>query len=186
MRTDLSLLLAGLLAVLGSSCTAPQPQAEPQPDYRLTATIKDIMDSMVDPAADYVWESVKTTITEKAVEEKRPRTDKDWAEVRRHAIMLLEATNLLVMPGRKVAPSGQKSENPNIELEPAQIEVRINQDRKSWIELSHALHDTIVPVLKAIDNKNAEELQDSGDAIDRACENCHLKYWYPNETGPRR
>jgi len=22
----------------------------------------------------------------------------------------------------------------------------------------------------------------AGDAIDKACENCHLKYWYPEEA----
>jgi hypothetical protein len=36
--------------------------------------------------------------------------------------------------------------------------------------------------LKAIDARDKEALLDSGDAIDQACENCHVKYWYPNEA----
>ena len=33
--------------------------------------------------------------------------------------------------------------------------------------------------LKAIESKNADDLLNAGQAIDTACENCHLKYWYP-------
>jgi len=33
--------------------------------------------------------------------------------------------------------------------------------------------------LKAIDAKNVMGLLDAGEGIDNACENCHLKYWYP-------
>jgi len=35
---------------------------------------------------------------------------------------------------------------------------------------------------KAIEKKDVEGLLNSGDGIDKACENCHLKYWYPNEA----
>ena len=171
--------------VLSSSCRAQQQAPEPQTDYRPTATIKEIMDSMVDPNADYVWESVSTVLTEKEVIEKVPKTDKEWAELRRHAVTLLEATNLLVMPGRKVAPSGAKSENPNIELEPEKMEALINQDWKTFVELAHGLHDTMIPVIRAIDKKDPQEIENLGDSIDRACENCHLKYWYPNEIRPQ-
>ena len=30
----------------------------------------------------------------------------------------------------------------------------------------------------------AEGLSEAGEAIDTACENCHLKYWYPNGGPP--
>src|SRR5262245_45579567 len=105
MRKSLLLVLTGLFFFLAVSCgqqqQPPAAAAAPaQPDYVLTATIKDIMDSMVDPNADYIWESVETVVSAKGVEEKMPRTDEEWKEVRRHAIALAEATNLLRMPGR--------------------------------------------------------------------------------------
>src|SRR6266850_8425497 len=100
MRTYLLLLPATLLLV---ACTASQPAAQPTGDYRINATIKDIMDSMVDPGADFIWESVATTVSERGVEEKAPKTADEWKDVRRHAIMVYEAGNLLLMPGRKVA-----------------------------------------------------------------------------------
>ena len=55
------------------------------------------MDSMVDPSADFLWESVATIVTRKGTEERRPRTDDEWKAVRRAAITLMEATNLLIM-----------------------------------------------------------------------------------------
>ena len=178
MRRYVWLLLLGAGLFLASACKAQQP---PTPEYRLTATIKDIMDSMVDPSADVLWESVATIVSATGTEERRPKTDEDWANVRRRAITLVEATNLLKMPNRKVAKAGEKSENPNIELEPEQIEKLLNDDRQAWTTLSTGLFDAASIALQAINAKNAEGLLDAGEKIDAACETCHLKYWYPNQ-----
>src|SRR5262245_26393952 len=112
MRTLCSLTLIGVLSLVCNSCSSPktQPSAPAQQaEYRPTATVKDIMDSMVDPGSDYIWDAVETVVSAKGVEEKAPHTDEEWKEVRRHAIMLLEATNLLQIPGRHVAKADRKS-----------------------------------------------------------------------------
>lgn len=170
-----------LILLLCSSCSAPQP-APAGPEFRTTATVKDIMDSIVDPSADGLWDAVAITISAAGTEEKAPHTDEEWAEVRRHGIRLLEATNLLLIPGRRIAKPGEKAENPNVELAPEQIETLVNQDRDSWMKFAHGLHDATQVALKAIDEKNSEALLYAGDGIDKACESCHLKYWYPNEA----
>jgi hypothetical protein len=175
-----------VVLILCSSCGSPQsqPAAQPQPEYRTTATVKDIMDSMVDPGADFIWESVETVVSAKGVEEKAPHTDEEWKDVRRHAIMLLEATNLLQIPGRHVARPGEKAEDPKVELSPEQIEDMINKDRASWIKHAHSLHDATMEAFKAIEAKDPEKLLEVGNGIDEACEKCHLQYWYPNEARP--
>lgn len=182
MRTYFLLTLAGVLLLLGSSCSRPEPPKQTEPEYRVTSTIKDLMDSMVDPSADFIWESVATTVSAKGIEEKAPHTNEEWAEVRRRAITLLEATNLLLMPGRQVAKPGEKADDPKVELGPEQIQQLINQDRKTWTDRAHGLHDAVLASLKAIEAKSAEELLNSGDGIDQACEKCHLVYWYPDEA----
>jgi hypothetical protein len=180
MRRFSWLLLVGMSVFIVVACNRPQPPPAPAPSpYHLTATIKDIMDSMVDPSADTLWESVATIVSAKGTEERRPKTDEDWANVRRAAIRLIEGPNLLMMEGRHVAKAGEKSENPGIELEPQQMEELINKDRESFIKLAHALQEAGTVALTAIDAKNAEGLLDAGETIDTACENCHLKYWYP-------
>ena len=190
-RTFWWLCGAGAALIVAAACSAPKPEAPaakpaaPVPDFRLTATIKDLMDSVVDPSADYLWDSVSTIVTRKGIDERRPRTDEDWKQVRRRAIALIEAPNLLIMEGRKVARPGEKSENPGIELGPEDIQEIIDGDRATFIQRAHALQDAGLKALAAIDRKDADGLSDAGETIDEACEQCHLKYWYPPDAADR-
>src|SRR5262245_41109493 len=135
-------LLVLLLAAAGAaSCGGPREQPSA---YRPTATVKDIMLSIVDPQADVIFNSVATIVTVDGTEERQPRTDEEWAAVRRGAISLIEATNLLRVPGRQVARPGEKSENPGIELEPASIQKLIADDQATWMRLVDGLHDAAV------------------------------------------
>jgi len=168
--------------IVVAACSAPPPAAAPQPEFRPTATIKDIMDSIVDPAADEIWESVATTVDANGIHDKYPQTDEEWKAVRRNAIRLMEATNLLQIPGRMVAKPGEKSENPGIELEPEEMQKILDSDREQFNKLARGLYDAVMPSMQAIEAKDKEALLDSGNLIDQACENCHLKYWYPNEA----
>jgi hypothetical protein len=162
------------------SCAKQKSEAE----YRPTTTIKDLMDGMVDPAADTIWNSVATTITIKGKQEKAPHTDEEWATVRGNAIQLLEASNLLQIPGRHVAKPGQRNQQ-GIELQPEQIETLINQDRQAWITLAHGLHDAATLAVSAADAKDAAKVLESGEQIDNACEHCHERYWYPRPAQSR-
>src|SRR5262247_1636184 len=185
MRKYVSVALTSILVLLVGACAQKSSQAsQQQPEYRLN-TVKDVMDSIVDPASDYIWDAVETTVSAKGVEEKAPHTDEDWKQVRRHAIMLLEATNLLQIPGRHVAKAGEKADDPKVELAPEQIEDMINKDRAAWIKYAHGLHDATMEALKAVEAKDKDKLLDVGNGIDEACEKCHLQYWYPNENKPQ-
>src|SRR5687767_900855 len=166
------------LAVAAAGCNRPEERA-PQSQFRPTATVKDIMTSIIDPEADVLWNSVATIVSVKGTEERAPRTDDEWAAVRRSAVQLVEATNLLRVPGRHVARPGEKSENPRIELQPETIQKMIVDDPASWGALVDRLHDAALPALNAIDAKNAKGLFDAGEHIEHACEACHQKYWYP-------
>jgi len=195
MRKLLLFPLAVVLLSLATGCNSPAPtDSKPAATaattdtaslYRPTSTIKDIMDSEVDPSADYMWDAVATIISSKGIEERQPRTPKEWAEIRRRAVTLVEATNLLVMPGRTVARPGEKSENPGIELSPEEINAILEKDRDTFVKHAHTLNDAASLMLKAIDEKNIMGISDAGAAIDEACESCHLIYWYPNEGKDR-
>jgi hypothetical protein len=177
MRTSLWFAALSVPLLFGIGCKAREPE------YRPTATIKDIMDSLVDPSADVLWESIATIISAAGIEERAPRTDEEWTNVRRNAIRLIEATNLLLMR-RHVARPGEKAENPKVELGPEAIELVINDDRAQWTSLVYGLHDAAVPALTAIDARNVQGLSDAGAKIDVACESCHQKYWYPPPASP--
>ena len=173
MKRNTPLLTALLVFLWATSCSRSST-----PEYRPTATIKDIMDSIVDPNADGIWDSVEIVATLEGVTEKVPKTDDDWKALRRHAIALIEASNLLVMPGRHIAEPGQKAEDSRVDLQPEEIEGLINQDRVKWATLAFALQDAGAQNLKAITARDVKQLIDAGEALDTACENCHKKYWY--------
>ncbi|MEQ1948585.1 MAG: hypothetical protein ABL995_15445 [Bryobacteraceae bacterium] len=177
MRNRIVLLLCGVLLVITAAC-APR-QAEPE--YRPTITIKGIMDSIVDPSADYIWQSVSTEQTLKGTIERSPKTDEDWANERSRAIILMESANLMQMPGRRVAPPGDKAENPEIEETPEAIQELIDKDRASWIKYAHGLYDAAEVILKAAEKRDAMAIENAGEGLDKACENCHMNYWYPHQ-----
>ena len=185
----LVVLFCSVLLVFGTACRGQQQEPQ-QPEYTPTATIKDLMLSIIDPSADVVWNSVATVVTlngtEERVEEIFPRTDEEWTNVRHGVITLVEAANLLVMPGRRVARPGEKSEFPGIELEPEEMEVLINEGREVWNRRATALRDASLAALQAIDAQDADTLLEVGAEIEVACESCHLQYWYPNEVLPPR
>jgi hypothetical protein len=181
MKTGIVAMFAVALVAIGA-CHRTQPM--PQPEYAPTATVKDLMLSIVDPSADVVWLSVTTVQSAEGTVDTVPKTDEDWKKVRQGAIALTEAANLLMMPGRHVAGPGEKSETPGVELEPLEMEALIEKDRASWNLRAKGLHDAGIEVLQAIDAKDAQKVFEIGEHIERACENCHSQYWYPNEKIP--
>lgn len=142
------------------------------------------MGSIVDPAADSIWGAVEIVATLDGTVEKRPRTDDDWHALRRHAVTLMEAGNLLVMPGRTVARPGEQAGDQRVDRHPDEIEALIARDRPMWISHAHALHTAATTTLEAIDARNLKGLIDAGEVIDQACEACHQTYWYRSSPQP--
>lgn len=168
------------------ACKQRVVESKPASPFLLTATIQDIMVSVVDPAGDALWESVGSTSTKDGTVERQPRTDDEWKAVRVHAIRLVEGSNLLVMEGRKVAHEHQKLEDAHVAgiLPPQEIQKKIDADRPAFIDAAHVLHAAGTQALSAIEAKDPVRLMAAGDKIDQACESCHMKYWYPNDKRP--
>lgn len=173
------------------------PAAAPQ--FHLTATIQDLMGGQIDPAADALWDSVAYIATTAGIEDRKPRTDEEWKAVRTSAVTLIEATNLLSMPGRRVAadaqPSGHALADPSAgssadpspalgELTHTEIQQRVESTHEGFAQFAHGLQDAGLKALAAIDAKDPQGLMDAGGAIDEACEACHVTYWYPNQQRP--
>jgi cytochrome c556 len=104
--------------------------------------------------------------------------------VRNAAVTVMEAANLLQMPGRTVARAGEKSEFPDIELAPEEMQKLIDADRKAWSEHANALHDAMKEALRSAEAKDPEGVMAAGELIENACESCHLRYWYPGQVIP--
>jgi hypothetical protein len=187
-RTSSGSITIGVALFILTACDDQRPMpARHELPPRPVASIQEIMQSEIDPAADALWDSVATESSDRGVTEHRPRTDDEWLVVRRHAITLVEAANLLVMPGRRVARRGKTLEDSHVPgiLDAAHIQQAIERDPASFLTHARALQDAGLQALKAIDAHDARGLLDAGSQIDSACERCHLKYWYPEDQQPK-
>jgi hypothetical protein len=140
-------VLIGLGAVLCAACGgAPAP-----PPFKPVVDTKLLMQAVVDPNADLVWDSVKTIDSREGREEIRPRTDADWTAVRNAAVTVTESGNLLMMVPRA-------------------------KDGGEWMQRAQAMIDAGEAAIKAADAKNADRLFDVGGDLYDSCTNCHQKY----------
>ncbi len=178
-------VVATLLSGLSACDQKTQEAAKPVALFKPTATIQEIMTSIIDPNIDFVWNSTAVINTATGTEERKPHTDEDWLAVRQHALVVLEASNLLLIEGRSVAAKGATTSTKNsAEASPEEIKRTIDAKRADFIAYAHALHDAVEQTIVAIDAKDATRLDNAGGAIDQVCEKCHKEFWYPKDKRP--
>ena len=133
-----------LMALLTGGC-APQPPLMP------VASVEQLMEGTVHPAAEVLFKSVGTIISEKGVEEIAPRNDEEWANVRNNAVTLAESGNLLMIGKRA-------------------------KDQGDWMKMAQGLIEAGVAATKATEAKDVQALFDAGGKVYEACERCHGRY----------
>lgn len=145
MQKQFGVLLVG--AALCSGCGSG-PQAPP---FRPVADTKLLMQSVVDPNADVIWDAVKTINTPAGTEEIRPKSDEQWTAVRNSAVAVAESGNLLMLVPRA-------------------------KDGGEWMKRAQEMIDAGERAIKAAEAKNAQQLFTVGGDIYDACSNCHRQY----------
>lgn len=184
--------VAGILLGSVLAACSPKPVAQatatiaPPPPLKPVASVIDLMAGQIDPAADFLWESVATISTTKGIEERHPRTDAEWADVRQKALMVIEGANLLMMDGRLVAHPGQKLAEPGGagDFTPEESQAAVTKDHAAFVAYAEALRSAAELMLTAIEKRDTEAMLEHGGALDEACEACHRKFWYPNSPLP--
>jgi hypothetical protein len=129
---------------------APQ-QANPHAPFKVVANVHELMEGMVAPAAEAVFEAVATIISEKGMEEIQPRTDEEWEEVEHRALALAESANLLM------------------------FEERI-PDQGRWVEFSEDMMEKALVAAKAAESKDKDGLFDAAGRVYETCLACHMEY----------
>jgi hypothetical protein len=141
------LILLGALALAG--CSAAREPSMPS-GVPPMLQVKQLMEWVIDPAADVVWESVQSISTEQGTKEIAPRNDEEWNAVRNAAAQLVEAGSSLTMEGRS------------------------RGDR--WVRSAQRLTDTAQRALKAAEARDTAAVFASGGEIYNACAGCHRTF----------
>jgi hypothetical protein len=132
--------------LLLTACRQTQP-----PPFRPVADVKEIMRSIVDPAAGDVWGAAGWITTKEGTIERGPATAGEWTRIRKQAVTLTEAGNLLMMSPRA-------------------------KDGGQWMMLARALVDKGEECVKAAEQKNKQRMFDVGGDLYQTCLNCHQQY----------
>jgi len=185
MRPQVPAALCSAILAFAAASSLPIAQAASANASQASTSIRDLMDSIVDPSADVIWGASGTIVdTDQGIVELFPKTPEAWLDVRRAAVRIIEGGNLLATPGRLSAPPGARSQTPGVELEPEQIITLINRNRAGFNSFAAALRDLGWEALRASEAKSTDALLDVGGRLQEVCEGCHQTFWYPNAGAP--
>jgi hypothetical protein len=132
-------LLLAAVTVMGQAPAAQAPPTPPAP--RPIGTMSELMVNIVYPSSDAIF----------YISTRTPETPGEWLELQTNAMMLGEAANLLMMPGRA-------------------------RDDKKWMEDAKLLHDVGLAAFRAAKAKNVEALTALNEQLEVSCVQCHQDY----------
>lgn len=135
-----------LIAAGSAGCEGPAP-----PPLRHVADVKQLMTSVLEPAADEYWDGVGTIIDQSGTVEIRPESDEDWDALVNHAYVIAESGNLLMLGTRP-------------------------RDGGEWMTMSRALVDVGEKAIRAAASHNPQAVFDVGAEVYEVCTRCHDKY----------
>jgi cytochrome c556 len=165
-----ALLFLGLAALV-ASCGPSAPKT----------TIQQFMEDEVNPAGEFLFHSVQEIADAKGSHMKAPETAADWKAVQDRLAVLQNAPDILTAKGLKAAPPGFKSEHPGIESPPEWIQKAVDSNRADFDKRAGRLKAAADKAAVAAQAHDARALERDLDGIDKACESCHLHYFYPND-----
>jgi hypothetical protein len=144
---------AALLAACSPQKKAAAPTPPPAPvKFNTSLPVDELMAHVVDPASFVYWKGAGAEITAKGERNLAPTTEEGWEALESGAATLIEAGNMLQLPGRPRAPE------------------------KDWDAFAQQLTDLAIPAKAAAEKHDEKGVYESGAKIYQVCTNCHEEY----------
>ena len=142
----------------GATTAAPRPQ--------VSATLAQLMKGILFPSSNVIFAAqgdnpadVKPAADPSTATNPLAGTYGKWEAVENSALAIVEAANLLTIPGRKC------SNGLNVPLQNA-----------DWAKFVQGIREAGMTAYKAAQSKNQDNILMASDALATACANCHDKY----------
>ena len=145
------LMVVVVVTALGCDAPAKAPPPPPAPPFTVVADVKQLMVSVVEPAAEVYWDAVGSVEDSSGVTALYPKTPEAWDAVRNSAYVVAESGNLLMMPPRAV-------------------------DQREWMTLSLAMIDASKRAIKAAEARDTSAVFNAGAELYETCTACHARY----------
>ncbi len=148
-----SYLLVVSLGLALAGCSKPQSQAQSQARYDTSLDMKEIMGHLVDPGSWAFWRATGTVETADGEKSNAPTTEEGWEAAESGATEVMEAGNILLLPGYSRGPE-------------------FDAFAQDLIAKGKAARE-------AAEAKDPKRMFDTGAAMYQVCVNCHAKYVMP-------
>ena len=186
MRTFHWLVLGSAIALV-TACTTSREAAAPARTAQMpVGTVREVMKQIVEDSSQALFDAVAVTENAAGTVQSQPSSPEEWDALEHKALQLAEASNLLKVPGRRVArPDEENTSAGPTELPPIQIQAKIAENQALFDRYADDLQNVAKEALGDVKGKNVQALFEVGAKLDVACENCHLEFWYPAEKKPQ-
>lgn len=121
------------------------------PGFMAVADSRQLMVSVIEPAAEVYWDAVGVIMDEEGTHEIAPRTPEEWEAVENAAWVLAESGNLMLMEERA-------------------------QGRGHWIAMSRSMIEVGRRAVDAAATKDPQAVFDMGAEVYFVCTGCHAVY----------
>lgn len=150
---SVALFISGIAFIIaGARAARVNPPAHADvPPAPPVATIKQIMNAIVLPNANVIYNAVGTTIDGTKVEETVPKNDKEWSAVGDSAAAIVESGNMLLVGDRFI-------------------------DKREWLSYTQRFIAAGKAALAAATEKKPDGILAAGGDLNETCDACHEKY----------
>jgi len=146
--------------------------------------LHDLMKNVVAQQTQVIWDVGNRAQDEQGNPDAAKLSADDWSKlidaagkVREVAQTLAHSEHILAAaPGVKIDGEG----NPDARGA-KQVQAALDANPKEFQALSQALATSMDQVAAAAKARDAAQLFDVSGALDQVCENCHVKFWYPEQ-----
>ena len=147
-------LVLGLvgISVLISSCAPQKPAVVDQAKFDTSLPMDEVMGHVIDPAAFGYWKGSGTEETEAGTKDLSPTTPEGWEALENSAAVLIEAGNMLQLPGRRRDPEAD------------------------WNRYAQQLSESAVAAKAAAEKHDKRAVFEEGAKLYQVCTACHAQY----------
>ncbi len=148
--------LAGVAALL-ASCSKPPARTA----FDISLPMEEVMGHVVDPGAWAFWRASGEVVTEKGTESLLPKTEEGWLAAESGATTVVEAGNLLLIPGRA-------------------------EPDKEWPRYVRAMQQVALKARAAAEKHDGPAMFSTGGDLYQTCVDCHERYVIPAAIAANR
>lgn len=135
----------------GAATTLPTVAADSSVPYETKLPLKELMGHVMQYAGDGIWKRQGSISDTTGEHDLYPKTKAEWEDAESASLALVQMTNVLLLPGRRV-------------------------DEPNWTNAVLKVRAVAQEAADAAEAQDKDAFFKAGGELDEACESCHVHY----------